>query len=635
MSTSELRKLSIELYASDENDLVKMAGLFSGLKRFVRRLYTKIFNQERYKFEESNDELRGVITELYDTFKSLDASIDSYDMDAYKGSLDALKANIATLTGLLAKMKGDTAIVEKVVRNEATPIIERERAKASPQAQKELRDETLYRKYLTEKNKSRELYGKKINEVDAFQKLINQNEIHISDGIFPHIFAWLKNNSVVVNDVSQLAAAIQQGIYTGTIMTAGSKANTYDGNLSMGISTQISLPFALPPTEVSWSFSVRYDPNGQKLNVTAFKAAPSTLKSRQTEITAQSRPPMAKLGVKNLGQGFYPALVAMCKRVQMNPEDLLCVMWTESMGLDATAGNPHGGAAGLIQFMPDTLQGVGYKEGSEEFRKLSGEQQIPYIERYIRSQMGINGGPFTSAAQYYLANFWPVALKRPDVRAKDMSAVIIDKDKQPKIYNVNQGLDVDHDGKITLGDFYALTERTKKTSGFQKAVAQLRASENFTPSEQQTDVSPAPSDGNIAILKQIGIDGDFMQKLIQEIPLAASAKGLIEVFGKDKVDSAEFIRVLKYAMRSELGIRTETLVHDGGLQLSYDLAHENAGKIETLAHDVSSDFVKAAKLNTPIRFYINAGRQPSAELLTYKKAQQLSRMFRVKYIMGR
>lgn len=39
------------------------------------------------------------------------------------------------------------------------------------------------------------------------------------------------------------------------------------------------------------------------------------------------------------------------------------------------------------------------------------EAQLDWVKSLIQSNMRINNGPFTSAAQFYLSNLFPIALK--------------------------------------------------------------------------------------------------------------------------------------------------------------------------------------------------------------------------------
>jgi hypothetical protein len=83
-----------------------------------------------------------------------------------------------------------------------------------------------------------------------------------------------------------------------------------------------------------------------------------------------------------LSNDFFVQLKQTCGRLRCAPEDLLGVMESES-SVQPSAQNPKGNATGLIQFMPDTLKGLGWTAGPDEFKGLTAEQQLPFVERYF------------------------------------------------------------------------------------------------------------------------------------------------------------------------------------------------------------------------------------------------------------
>src|SRR5579885_3389118 len=100
-----------------------------------------------------------------------------------------------------------------------------------------------------------------------------------------------------------------------------------------------------------------------------------------------------------LGSKFWDKLSQISSSVNMNPEDLLAVMYYES-GLDPAAHNKNGNASGLIQFMPDTLKGMGFQGDHQDFRALDANKQLDWVADYVSSKAKFNGGGFKSAAQY-------------------------------------------------------------------------------------------------------------------------------------------------------------------------------------------------------------------------------------------
>lgn len=282
-----------------------------------------------------------------------------------------------------------------------------------------------------------------------------------------------------------------------------------------------------------------------------------------------------------LGSQFWNKLSQISGSVGLNPEDLLAVMFYES-GLNPAAHNKDGDASGLIQFMPGTLDAVGFKGDPADFRQLNADKQLDYVSRYVASKAKFNSGGFKSAAQYYVANLWPVALQLPGVRNEDPSAIIIEENpthqKYPGVsldyeraaYRSNAVLDVDRDGKITYGDLQSVMNGVKRTKGFQNAVAQLSSGNEIVvggkaPSNQvaQQPSSVAPS-LNEDRLSQIETILSVLQKAVAKDQVSKRHLTklahkqllpnplLIKVQSNDINTSIEFARILSLALEEEM-----------------------------------------------------------------------------------
>ncbi len=148
-----------------------------------------------------------------------------------------------------------------------------------------------------------------------------------------------------------------------------------------------------------------------------------------------------------LTQAFFNKVVQVAKRVNCNPNDLLCMMSSES-GLNPSARNKSSNATGLIQFMPSTAKGLG--TSCSALSSMSAEQQMVYVEKCIMNSKKMAGlgnqkiGPGTLYALIFL----------PARAGKDILTT-----RGEKYYNSNKGLDLDNDGKITKAD---LAKRIKK-----------------------------------------------------------------------------------------------------------------------------------------------------------------------------
>ena len=166
--------------------------------------------------------------------------------------------------------------------------------------------------------------------------------------------------------------------------------------------------------------------------------------------------------------GDVHALVALCKRVEAAPLDLLACMFNES---EARAGahNPHGDATGLIQFMPATRAGLGHHGTWQEFAALGVGGQLPYVERYFAPHRG----RLTSAARVYLCMFLPACLGWRDLG--DLTIITSLHGPLAWAYLPNRSLDGDDKGYITLGDLGRCAMRAAKGKRWDELAGRVQA----------------------------------------------------------------------------------------------------------------------------------------------------------------
>lgn len=308
----------------------------------------------------------------------------------------------------------------------------------------------------------------------------------------------------------------------------------------------------------------------------------------------------------SLSRAFFKKLTKISEEVGMNPRDLLLVMYSES-GLKSDIVNQdkqYGGAVGLIQFMPDTLRGLGVpKSEIADFGKKSAEDQLDYVKRYIQGQMAFTKRPFKSASEYYHANFFPLTLTRwkgSDPIANGNTVIVAkdSKDRREQVaYKANRGLDTNNDGLITVSDMTAVLMRSANRNGFQQALAQLNA---VAGEGQVTEVSKNPDllkqkkaptqvasnnsfSGIEAFLDQISqffssfsntkalastTNKDKMQKLANKSEVS---KFLIVVGAEDFVTKTEYARILQSVLQEELKVNSTIHSSDDSLEISCSL----------------------------------------------------------------
>ena len=175
----------------------------------------------------------------------------------------------------------------------------------------------------------------------------------------------------------------------------------------------------------------------------------------------------------------------MCTRLRSDPLDMLAVMNSES-DVMARAQNRRSGAAGLIQLLPSTLRGVDWDHGPDAFCALRATDQLPYVERHLAAYATHGLG---SAARIYQAVFLPATML-----LGSMPGTVLTTRGCPA-YDRNQGLDLDGDGAITLGDLAERVRLRQSGARWEVIVARLRAGSEVGSPERSGRVYLTFDDG--------------------------------------------------------------------------------------------------------------------------------------------
>ncbi len=150
---------------------------------------------------------------------------------------------------------------------------------------------------------------------------------------------------------------------------------------------------------------------------------------------------------------FFLRLEDIARELSAKASDMLAVMYSES-GCSAKAHNDNPkslppekrwNASGLIQFMPQTLLGLGWTKGHAEFRKLTATEQLPFVRRYYLPYGGFLG----SVGGLYVATFLPALIRHAGNRDFVLTA------KNGPLgwaYAPNAAFDANHDFAITVGE---------------------------------------------------------------------------------------------------------------------------------------------------------------------------------------
>ncbi len=174
------------------------------------------------------------------------------------------------------------------------------------------------------------------------------------------------------------------------------------------------------------------------------------------------------MNTQDVDPRFDRAFHTACKTIGCDPLDLLGVMMSES-GVRPAARNPNGNASGLIQFMPATLRGLGWKTGDQSFRCLSASQQLPFVIAYLGSWKK-DAGAYDSAGRIYQAIFLPGTLKRA---SQPFDVLAAKGGVLGWAFEANAVFDANGDGRITLDELTQAVKRNARGPRWRELVERL------------------------------------------------------------------------------------------------------------------------------------------------------------------
>ena len=142
---------------------------------------------------------------------------------------------------------------------------------------------------------------------------------------------------------------------------------------------------------------------------------------------------------------FTQGVTDLAKKLNVPEDYLYAVMGFETGGtFSPSAQNPKSKATGLIQFMPETAEGLG--TSTQALSGMSRAEQLKYVEKFL-SNKGIQGG---SLSDVYMAVLFPAAVGKPE------DFVLFGKGAMKGFtgiaYEQNAGLDLNKDGSVTKAE---------------------------------------------------------------------------------------------------------------------------------------------------------------------------------------
>jgi hypothetical protein len=151
--------------------------------------------------------------------------------------------------------------------------------------------------------------------------------------------------------------------------------------------------------------------------------------------------------------GFEREVKKVAEKLEVPPEWLMSVMYSESK-FDAGIANHRGsGAVGLIQWMPATAKDFGTT--TDKIKNMTHVEQLDYVYKYLH-RVRSKYRNFESLTDLYLAILYPRALEGDFCYALYASP--------STAYKQNSGLDENQDGIVSVKDIDSRMKRIYPTA---------------------------------------------------------------------------------------------------------------------------------------------------------------------------
>lgn len=144
---------------------------------------------------------------------------------------------------------------------------------------------------------------------------------------------------------------------------------------------------------------------------------------------------------------FEEKVKEVAASLDIPPEWLMAVMYSESKLNPSVINRRGSGATGLIQFMVPTVRELNDRLGTNyymsDIRKMEAHHQMELVREYLQT-VRERYGEYESLTDLYLAILYPKAL--------EFGPSYVMYAKPTKMYNQNIGLDENKDGSVTVTD---------------------------------------------------------------------------------------------------------------------------------------------------------------------------------------
>lgn len=219
-------------------------------------------------------------------------------------------------------------------------------------------------------------------------------------------------------------------------------------------------------------------------------------------------------------EGFIENSKAVADRLGIDHTDLMKVIGFESKGFDAQARNPGSSASGLIQFMEKTAPELG--TDIESIRQMSGNEQLKYVEEYLK-QHGVKAGMGLQEIYMSVLAGNTGAAKKSALWNSRADPNTKSGQQERKNYEANKGLDIDRDGTISPMEATQMVEKQWDQSNralFEEASSLPAERETAEMTYQnQTPVNTGATNNVIAPSNRTVNNNSNVQNTTMQIPI--------------------------------------------------------------------------------------------------------------------
>lgn len=175
--------------------------------------------------------------------------------------------------------------------------------------------------------------------------------------------------------------------------------------------------------------------------------------------SSQETGPLTAAKIHGLAPKLKDAISQHAQEAGLDPVSIAAVVQHESGGASGAINPLTKAHGGLIQFSkkhwPNVAAAAGQPNVSwEQMTKMSPEEQVPFVVSYFKNVFDRAGIKNPATSDYRMAAFMPAFLEEDDnfvlgeKGSKDRKADV----RSGKVWEQNQSLDTNRDGKITVGE---------------------------------------------------------------------------------------------------------------------------------------------------------------------------------------